>query len=76
MAWAVARAAEAHPQARVVHVAGSFHVQDRTGIPEHLERYLPGAAVLVVVAFPEAPGAAFDSGRHGGKGDFVLLTER
>ncbi len=76
MAWAVARAAEAHPQARIVHVAGSFHVQDRTGIPEHLERYLPGAAVLVVVAFPEAPGAPFDLGRHGGKGDFVLLTER
>lgn len=76
MAWAVARAALDHPEARVVHVAGSFHVQDRTGIPEHLERYLPGAAVLVVVAYPEVPGAAFDAVRHGGKGDFVLLTER
>jgi uncharacterized iron-regulated protein len=76
MAWAVARAAGAHPEARIVHVAGAFHVQDRTGIPEHLERYLPGASILVVVAYPETPGAAFDEVRHGGKGDFVLLTER
>jgi uncharacterized iron-regulated protein len=76
MAWAVARAAQAHPEARVVHVAGAFHVQERTGIPEHLEQYLPGATSVIVVAYPEAPGTAFDPVRHGGRGDFVLLTER
>jgi uncharacterized iron-regulated protein len=76
MAWAVAEAALAHPQARVIHVAGAFHVQDRTGIAEHLERYLPGVAPLVIVAYPVAHGASFDPEAHGEKGDFVVLTPR
>jgi hypothetical protein len=80
MAWAVARAAQAHPEARVVHVAGAFHVQDGTGIPEHLARYLPrypeGARTLTVVAYPVEPGASFASTGFEGRGDFVLLTVR
>ncbi len=76
MAWAVAEAARAHPEARVVHVAGAFHVQDRTGIAEHLDRYLPGVTMLVVVAYPVADGVPFDPEAHGGKGDFVVLTRR
>jgi uncharacterized iron-regulated protein len=76
MAWAIAEAARDHPDARVIHVAGAFHVQEHTGIPEHLDRYLPGAAPLVVVAYPVAVGASFDPEAHGGKGDFVLLTPR
>ncbi len=76
MAWRIAEAAGEHPDARVVHVAGAFHVQERTGIPEHLERYLPEARVLIVVAYPVAEGAPFDPETHVGRGDFVLLTAR
>jgi uncharacterized iron-regulated protein len=76
MAWRIAEAARAHPQARVVHVAGAFHVQQGTGIPEHLGRYLPGVRSLIVVAYPVAPGAPFDPDAHAGRGDFVLLTDR
>jgi uncharacterized iron-regulated protein len=76
MAWAVAEAALAHPGARVVHVAGAFHVQDHTGIPEHLARYLEGTSPLVVVAYPAAPGTSFEEAGVAGRGDFVLLTAR
>ncbi|TVP46212.1 MAG: hypothetical protein EA350_07550 [Gemmatimonadales bacterium] len=76
MAWAVAEAAREHPEARVIHVVGAFHVQEHTGIPEHLARYLPGVEPLVIVAYPGAADADFDPDRHGGRGDFVLLTER
>ncbi len=76
MAWAVARAARAHPEARVVHVAGAFHVAQGTGIAEHLAEYLPGVKPLLVVAYPVAPGASFDPERHTGAGDFVLLVDR
>jgi uncharacterized iron-regulated protein len=76
MAWAVAQAAEAHPAARVIHVAGAFHVAGGTGIPEHLDRYLSGVAPLVVVAYPVEAGAPFDPERHAGAGDFVILSDR
>lgn len=76
MAWAVAEAARTHPEARVIHVVGAFHVQEHTGIPEHLAQYLPGVEPLVVVAYPGSADAPFDPARHGARGDFVLLTVR
>jgi uncharacterized iron-regulated protein len=76
MAWAVAQALEQHPEARVLHVAGAFHVQDYTGIPEHLARYAPEVRPLVVVAYPVEREAPFSPESHGGKGDFVILTYR
>lgn len=76
MAWAVAEAARRHPAAQVIHVAGAFHVQHGTGIPEHLAHYLPGVTPLVVVTLAVSPGTTFDLERHGGAGDFVLLSDR
>jgi len=76
MAWAIAQAAEAHPRARVVHVAGSFHVQGWTGIPDHLKRYLPDFDPLIILAFPVSPGSDFDPEEHRGLADFILLTDR
>ncbi|TVR54437.1 MAG: hypothetical protein EA421_08500 [Gemmatimonadales bacterium] len=76
MAWAVARAAKSHPQARVVHVAGAFHVQSGTGLPEHLDGYLPEEEPLLVVAYPVPPGTGFDAEHHTGLGHFILLSDR
>jgi uncharacterized iron-regulated protein len=76
MAWSVARAAKTHSDARVIHVAGAFHVQGGTGLPEHLEGYLPGEEPLLVVAYPVPAGAAFEPERHAGLGDFILLSNR
>jgi uncharacterized iron-regulated protein len=76
MADAIARALVAHPEARVVHVAGAFHVAGGTGLPEHLEGYRPGTETLTVVAYPVDPASGFDPDRHHGRGDFVLLTPR
>jgi len=76
MAWAVAEALRVHPVARVLHVAGAFHVQDYTGIPDHLNHYAPEVSTLVMVAYPVERDAPFDPEAHGGKGDFVVLTYR
>jgi uncharacterized iron-regulated protein len=76
MAWAIAEALGNYPGARVLHVAGAFHVQDGTGIPEHLARYAQGVRPLVVVAYPVEREAPFSPEAHGGKGDFVVLTYR
>jgi uncharacterized iron-regulated protein len=70
MAWRVAEALDAHPGALVVHVNGSFHSDDRLGIPEHLARLQPEARQLVVSmrreTGPESAGV--------GENDFVVLT--
>lgn len=75
MAHAIARALERHPGALVVHLAGSFHVENGTGIPEHLSLYRPGVRTFTVVFRPVAPGTPFDPEAHGGLGDLVVLTD-
>lgn len=75
MAHAIAGALERHPGALVVHLAGSFHVENGTGIPEHLSLYRPGVRTFTVVFRPVPPGTPFDPDTHGGLGDLVVLTD-
>lgn len=75
MAHAISGALGAAPGALVVHLAGSFHVERGTGIPEHLELYRPGTRTFTVVFRPSAPDAPFDAEAHGGLGDLVVLTD-
>lgn len=76
MAYWISQALEEWPDALVLHMAGSFHVQSRTGIPEALARYEPRVRILVVVAQSVADVEAFDPEEHAGLGDFVILTAR
>lgn len=75
MAHSIAGALEAHPGARVVHLAGSFHVEGGTGIPEHLARYRPGVRTFTVVFRAVPPGSPFAPDEHGELGDVVVLTD-
>lgn len=75
MAWSVAEALLRRPGSLVLHVVGAFHVEHGTGIPEHLARYRPGVRQVVVTVRPAADVEAFDSGEHGGLGDFVILAD-
>ena len=74
MGHSLARALGKSPGALVVHLAGSFHVERGTGIPETLARYRPGTRVLAVVFKPEADPERFDPARHQDYGDYVILT--
>ena len=74
MAWSIVQALAGDEVARVLHVAGAFHVANGTGIPELLEHYRPGSSVLLVVGYPLEPGEGFDPERHGGRADFILLS--
>lgn len=76
MAYWISQAREEWPEALVLHVTGSFHVQNRTGVPEALARYEPRARVLVVVLEAVGDVEAFEVERHAGQGDFVILTDR
>ncbi len=76
MAHAVALALEDEgSEALVVHMAGSFHVENRTGIPEALRHYHPEVRdLLVVVKAVEDPSAPPARDELEGVADFIVFT--
>jgi len=75
MAWSIASELLRNPGVQVVHLVGSFHVKNGTGIPEQLERYRPGTRRLIVYVEPVEDVKAFTP-EHSGTGDFVILTDK
>jgi len=63
------------PDALVLHMVGSFHVERGTGTPEHLTRYRPGTSTMIVVIRPVEDIDLFDPERDGENEDFVILTD-
>ena len=74
MAFWVADHLLRNPGELVLHMVGSFHVENGTGIPEHLAVYRPGARQLIVVMRTVDDIEAFDPERDGENEDFVVLT--
>jgi len=75
MAFSIAEHLLRHPDAVVLHLAGSFHVDRGLGTPEQLQHYRPGTDTLVIVARPVENVTAFDAQRHGPSGDIIILTD-
>lgn len=75
MAYSIAEALLRRPGATVVHLVGSFHVRNGTGIPEQLERYRPGTRQLTIFIDPVDDISAFPE-TAAGAGDYVILTDR
>lgn len=74
MAHSIVQSLIRRPDAKVVHLVGSFHVRNGTGIPEHIERYRPGTRRLIVFVDAVADVSAFSDDVRGA-GDFVILTD-
>jgi uncharacterized iron-regulated protein len=75
MAHSIAQTLLDRPGSRIVHLVGSFHVKNGTGIPEQLERYRPGTRRLIVFIEPVDDVNTFPP-ELTGAGDFVVLTDR
>jgi uncharacterized iron-regulated protein len=76
MAYWVNDALLRRPDALVLHMVGSFHVERGTGIPEQLERYRPGASDMIVVLRPVKNVKTFEPAPGGTWGDFVIQTDQ
>jgi len=76
MGESVARELEATEDALVLHMVGSFHVQNGTGIPERLAEYLPDARQLIVVMLKVDDVREWDSDEFKDLGDYVILTQK
>jgi uncharacterized iron-regulated protein len=75
MADSIARFLNQHSDKRVLQINGSFHSESRMGILEHLERYRPGTASVVVTMTPEKSFPLWDKDKMAGSGDFVIVTD-
>lgn len=75
MAYSIAEVFKTKPNALVVQVNGSFHSEEKMGIPDHLLRYRKGTKMLVVTVRPDSGFPNFDAGKLGRLGDFIVLAD-
>ena len=75
MAFSISEYLMQEPDALLLHMVGSFHVERGTGTPEHLTRYRPGTSTMIVVIRPVEDIDLFDPERDGENEDFVILTD-
>jgi uncharacterized iron-regulated protein len=75
MAYAIAEYLRRGREPLVVQVNGTFHSEERMGVPEQLARYRSKARAVVVTIVPEDDFPAFDAARLGRLGDFVIITD-
>ena len=75
MAYRIAEFLKRGRDPLVVQVNGTFHSEERLGVPELLARYRPKARAVVVTVVPDEGFPDFDAARLGRLGDFVIITE-
>jgi hypothetical protein len=75
MAYRIAEFLKRGRDPLVVQVNGTFHSEERLGVPEQLARYRPKARAVVVTIVPDEGFPAFDAARLGRLGDFVIVTD-
>ncbi|MGI9036100.1 MAG: ChaN family lipoprotein [Pyrinomonadaceae bacterium] len=75
MANSIADFLKQNKNALVVQLNGSFHSENRLGIPEHLLKYRPNTKFLVVTILYQDDFQNFDKTKMTGLGDFVILTD-
>jgi uncharacterized iron-regulated protein len=75
MADAIADFLKHNKDALVVQVNGTFHSEERMGVPEQIRHYRPKARVVVVTILPDEGFPNFDAARLGKLGDYVIVTD-
>ncbi len=76
MGHAVTEALVHHIGGFVIHMAGSFHVENGTGIPERIADYRPGTRVATVVMTKVDDVRAWSEEKHAPLADYVVLTQK
>jgi uncharacterized iron-regulated protein len=75
MAYRIAEFLKRGRDPLVVQVNGTFHSEERMGVPEQLARYRPKARSVVVTIVADEGFPAFDAARLARLGDFVIITD-
>jgi uncharacterized iron-regulated protein len=75
MAYSIAEYLKHGRDPLVVQVNGTFHSEERMGVPEQLALYRPKARAVVVTIISDDGFPDFDAARLGRLGDFVIITD-
>ena len=75
MAYAISEYLKRGRDPLVVQVNGTFHSEERMGVPEQLARYRSKTRAVVVTIVPSDNFPNFDAATQGRLGDFVIITE-
>lgn len=75
MAYRIAEFLKRGRDPLVIHVNGTFHSEERMGVPEQLARYRAKARSVVVTIVPDEGFPDFDASRLARLGDFVIITD-
>jgi uncharacterized iron-regulated protein len=75
MAYSIGEFLKRNKHPLVVQLNGSFHSENRWGIPDHLVKYRSKTKFLVVTIRYEQDFTKFDKDKHTWLGDFVILTD-
>lgn len=75
MAYRIAEFLKRGRDPLVVQVNGTFHSEERMGVPEQLARYRPKARSVVVTIVADEGFPDFDAARLARLGDFVIITD-
>lgn len=75
MAFSIAEQLKREKNSLVVHLNGSFHTENRLGTAEQLQKLQPNAKIIVVTMRTEENYTKFETAKHSGLGDFVILTD-
>ena len=75
MAYAISEFLKRGRDPLVVQVNGTFHSEERMGVPEQLAHYRKNARAVVVTIIPDEGRAGFDSASMSKLGDFIILTQ-
>ncbi|MDQ3919381.1 MAG: ChaN family lipoprotein, partial [Acidobacteriota bacterium] len=75
MAYSIADFLKQRRDALVLEVNGTFHSEQRLGVPEQLLHYRPQARSVVVTILPDEGFPNFDAARLAALGDFVIITD-
>jgi uncharacterized iron-regulated protein len=75
MAYSISEFLKDHPEKHVLQINGVFHSEYRQGILEHLDRYGPGTASLVVTILRDKSFPAWKAEDMNGAGDFIIVTD-
>ena len=73
MAWSIASHLRANPGRRVININGSFHSDYSLGIPEHLDKYLPGLKTTTISIVPSQQFPEFNKSMKN-LADFIIIT--
>jgi uncharacterized iron-regulated protein len=75
MAYAVSEFLKHGRDPLVIQVNGTFHSEERMGVPEQLAYYRKKARAVVVTIIPDAGRTGFVAASMSALGDFIILTD-